>query len=142
MTRTGLHHDPAHAGHDTGGHVEHAGRIEAILATLRAGGLLDALTPIPARAATDADLLLVHEPELVELVRKAEELGGAWLDPDTVVVPGSVEAALRATGGVLQAVDMVLDGTRPGDGVLSLQPGGDRCSSRHPTPRAGAGSHH
>lgn len=133
MTRTGLHHDPAHAGHDTGGHVEHAGRIEAILATLRAGGLLDALTPIPARAATDADLLLVHEPELVELVRKAEELGGAWLDPDTVVVPGSVEAALRATGGVLQAVDMVLDGTL--DTAFCV----DRPPGHHATPARAMG---
>jgi acetoin utilization deacetylase AcuC-like enzyme len=128
VARTGLHHDPSHAGHNTGGHVENSGRVEAILGHLQASRLLDALTPVPERSATDADLLLVHDPHLVELVRKTEALGGAWLDPDTVVVPGSVEAALRATGGVLQAVDMVLDGTL--DTAFCV----DRPPGHHATP--------
>lgn len=133
MSRTGLHHDPAQAGHDTGGHVENAGRVDAILGNLQAVGLLDALTHVPERTATDADLLLVHTPELVDLVRKTEDLGGAWLDPDTVVVPGSVAAALRATGGVLQAVDMVLDGTL--DTAFCV----DRPPGHHATPARAMG---
>jgi acetoin utilization deacetylase AcuC-like enzyme len=34
----------------------------------------------------------------------------AWLDPDTVVSPGSWEAALRATGATIYAVDQVMAG--------------------------------
>lgn len=133
MSRVGLHHDPAHAGHDTGGHVENAGRIEAIRAHLRETGIDQVLIPIPERVATDADLRLVHEPELIALVRRAEALGGAWLDADTVVVPGSVEAALRAVGGTLAAVDLVLDGAL--DTAFCL----DRPPGHHATPARAMG---
>ena len=33
-----------------------------------------------------------------------------WLDPDTVLSPGSPEAALRAAGGVVAAVECVMNG--------------------------------
>jgi acetoin utilization deacetylase AcuC-like enzyme len=128
VPKVGLHHDPAHAGHDTGGHVENAGRVEAILGHLRETGIDQALMPIAERTASDADLLLVHDPQLVELVRRAEEMGGAWLDSDTVVVPGSVDAALRAVGGALGAVDLVLDG------VLDAAFCVDRPPGHHATP--------
>jgi acetoin utilization deacetylase AcuC-like enzyme len=123
-----LHHDPIHERHDAGNHPENPTRVRAVLAHLQATGLLQQLTPVPAREASEADLRLAHQPSLIELVRRAEATGGAWLDPDTAVVPGSFAAAARAVGGALQAVDMVLDGAL--DAAFCI----DRPPGHHATP--------
>ncbi len=128
MPRLGLHHDPAHERHDTGHHPENPARVQAILAHLRDAGLCERLVPMPEREASEADLRLAHQPSLIELVRRAEAMGGAWLDPDTVVLPGSFAAAVRAVGGALQAVDMVLDGAL--DAAFCI----DRPPGHHATP--------
>lgn len=128
MTRVGIHRDQAHLAHDTGGHPENPARVEAVLAHLQTTGLLSTLEPIAERRATKADLLLAHTPALIEQVRGAEAAGGAWLDADTVVLPGSVEAAERAVGGALQAVDLVLN--RALDSAFCI----DRPPGHHATP--------
>jgi acetoin utilization deacetylase AcuC-like enzyme len=126
--RIGLHHDPAHTAHDPGEHPETPARVEAILAHLAETGLDRRLVPIPARVAGEDDLLLVHEPRLLAFLRRVEAMGGAWIDMDTVVLPGSLEAAARAVGGALAAVDLVLDGAL--DGAFCV----DRPPGHHATP--------
>jgi acetoin utilization deacetylase AcuC-like enzyme len=133
VPRVGLHHDPAHAAHDTGPHVENPGRVEAILGHLRATGIDRALLPVSERVAGDDELMLVHDPQLVEMVRRADAMGGEWLDADTVVVPGSFDAAVRAVGGVLQSVDLVLDGAL--DAAFCV----DRPPGHHATPTRAMG---
>lgn len=128
MPRVGLHHDPAHERHDAGNHPENPARVRAVLAHLRDTGLRERMVPVPEREASEADLRLAHQPSLIELVRRAEAMGGAWLDPDTAVLPGSFAAAARAVGGALQAVDMVLDGAL--DVAFCI----DRPPGHHATP--------
>lgn len=133
MPAVGIHHDQSHLAHDAGGHPENPTRVEAILAHLEQMGLLASLVPIPERRATREDLLLAHQPALIDQVRGAEAAGGAWLDADTVVLPGSVEAAERAAGGALQAVDLVLDGAL--DAAFCI----DRPPGHHATPTRAMG---
>ena len=99
-----LYSHPACLLHDGGlGHPERPDRIGAALAGVRASGLQvverDA-PPAPVEA-----LYAVHQPEYVESIEVACALGGRQLDPDTAVVAESWEAALRAAGSGLAAID-------------------------------------
>lgn len=96
--------------HDTGsGHAEHAGRLRAVLDALDTSGLPFERVEAP-RATRDA-LLRVHQPALVDriLVGPAKT-DIEWLDVDTALSPGSPEAALRAAGAAVAAVDWVMGG--------------------------------
>src|SRR5690606_2070119 len=62
--------------------------------------------------ATDADILLCHPRRHLDRLRAALPAEGlAALDPDTSLSPGSLDAAFRAVGGAIAAVDAVLAGT-------------------------------
>ena len=106
----GYVYDPIYLQHETGAHPENAARLEHILEALAASGLLDRLTRIPARPATVEELGLVHAPAMVERVRALAEAGGGHLDLDTVLSPGSYDAALVAAGGAIAATEAVLAG--------------------------------
>jgi len=89
------------------GHPERVARMDAVTEAL-AG--LDVLR-VEARAATEAELRRGHPQRYIDRIRAAEpSQGQAQLDADTWMSPGSFEAGLRAAGGALQAVDMVLGG--------------------------------
>lgn len=110
MTTLLLTH-PACLEHDTGyGHPEQPDRLRAIARALAAKDFA-ALERVDAPRAELSAIERLHPKAYVEAV-KAEiprELHNR-LDPDTVVSPGSWEAALRATGAVLYAVDSVMGG--------------------------------
>jgi acetoin utilization deacetylase AcuC-like enzyme len=102
---------PACLEHDTGyGHPERADRLRAI------GDALDApqfksLTREEAPLAALAAIERLHPKAYVEMVQATiPKRDHKWLDPDTIVSPGSWEAALRAAGASLHAVDQVIDG--------------------------------
>jgi acetoin utilization deacetylase AcuC-like enzyme len=97
--------------HDTGhGHPEQPDRLRAVNDALSA----DAFKTLKREEAPLADLAAierVHPRAYVEMVRsKVPERLHEWLDPDTVLSPGSWEAALRAVGASLRAVDQVMAG--------------------------------
>ena len=98
--------------HDTGpGHPENAGRLYAIEDQFVVSSLDNVLRYVDAPMATDEQLLRAHPREYVEAIRAAvPESGYARLDPDTVVSPGSLDAAYRAAGSVVAAVDLVMGG--------------------------------
>ena len=102
---------PACADHDTGpGHPERAERLRAVERALAAPRFA-ALDRREAPRATRAQLERVHAPAAVERTLAAiPREGYAHIDGDTVVSPGSREAALRAAGAACAAVDAVLDG--------------------------------
>jgi acetoin utilization deacetylase AcuC-like enzyme len=99
--------------HDTGwGHPEHAGRLRAIPKVIREDfDLFQALDHREGRHATIDELALAHDREYVESVRVLAAAGGGRLDADTVVSEGSWDAATAGCGSVLDAVDLVMDGT-------------------------------
>jgi len=107
----GLITHPVCLNHDTGeGHPERPQRLQVILNHLRATKLWPQLTHLAAEPADRATLELVHSRPYIEEVERACRNGPTALDPDTIVSPGSWEAALRATGAAVQAVDRVMTG--------------------------------
>ncbi len=95
--------------HDTGpGHAETPQRLAAVVAALKAAPL--ALDWRQAPLATRGQLLRAHAPVLLQAVLETRPEERILLDPDTVLSPDSAEAALRAAGAVVAAVDAVMRG--------------------------------
>jgi len=98
--------------HDTGeGHPENVRRLSAIEDQLVEKALFDVLRYYDAPEVTEEQLLRVHSPGHLEMIRAMlPEQGYAFLDPDTVVSPKSMQAARRAAGAGVLAVDLVMKG--------------------------------
>jgi len=100
---------PACLDHDTGpGHAECPERLEAVLEAVHHA--FPRLEWIEAPRATRGQLLRVHEPMLLGRVLDSHPRQRIPLDPDTVLSPGSAEAALRAAGAGVAATEAVLNG--------------------------------
>ncbi|HEY1070776.1 MAG TPA: histone deacetylase family protein [Thermomonas sp.] len=95
--------------HDTGpDHAERPARLRTVLHALEAAH--PDLDWQQAPAATRGQLLRVHDPRLLEAVLETQPATLHPLDADTVLSPHSAEAALRAAGAGVAAVDAVLSG--------------------------------
>lgn len=116
--KVGFVYDPVYLKHDTGKHPENANRLLAIMRYLERTGPWQQLVSIKPEAATIEELSLVHERQYISEVRELAEKGGGQLDTDTVVSADSYEAARYAAGGVIKAVDAVVDGDM--DSVFAL----------------------
>src|SRR5690606_33533557 len=75
-------------------------------------------------------LLRVHEPLLLHAVLEADPGHLVQLDPDTVLSPGSPEAALRAAGAVVAAVDLVMGGEAEA-AFCAVRPPGHHATPAH-----------
>jgi acetoin utilization deacetylase AcuC-like enzyme len=109
MARPVYFSHPASLGHETGGHPERAARITAIEAELEQRGWLGferRESPSVRRELVE----LVHTAAHVARIERRSAAGGGALDLDTVVGPGSFQAALRAAGGAVALVEELLDG--------------------------------
>jgi acetoin utilization deacetylase AcuC-like enzyme len=86
--------------HDTGeDHPETARRIGAIEDRLIATGLFDLLRHCEAPEISREQLLRIHSPGYLESLESlAPQHGYMRLDPDTVMGPGTLDAAYRAAG--------------------------------------------
>lgn len=111
MTSALLTH-PSGLRHEMGaGHPERPERLPAIVHRLRTQGLWERLRHVEARAATRAELARVHSATHIDTIfARAPEAGFVMLDPDTIMNPCTLTAALHAAGAVAQAVDLVLAG--------------------------------
>lgn len=100
---------PAALDHDAGpGHPDRAERLRAIFAALDAPRFAS-LERRAAPAASRDDLLRAHGEEMIARLEKASPKEGfARLDGDTTMNPATLEAAMRAAGGAVAAVDAVL----------------------------------
>ncbi|WP_207478270.1 histone deacetylase family protein [Arenibaculum pallidiluteum] len=108
---TVLFSHPACVDHDTGfGHPENPARLKAVLAALE-DERFHFLQRCEAPRATREQLARAHPGSYVEEILAAIPAEGhAEIDSDTVLSPGSGEAALRAAGAVVAAVDAVCRG--------------------------------
>lgn len=109
---TALITHPACLGHDTGPHhPECPDRLRAVLAALEAeefGTLIRERAP----TATVEQLTRVHPADYVDAILAIHPAEGesVHLDGDTLMSHGSADAALRAAGGAVMAVDAVMEG--------------------------------
>jgi acetoin utilization deacetylase AcuC-like enzyme len=95
--------------HDTGSHPEQPARITAIDRELAARDWLG-FERVQSPAVDAADLTAVHPQSYVETIERMAANGGGHLDADTLISPGSYEAARHAAGGAVALVDLLLDG--------------------------------
>ena len=99
-----LKHEPGTA------HPESPSRLKAVLAALDEIDCAETQR-IEAPRATREQLARVHDASMVDAVFAAAPVEGqVYLDADTAMSPGSLEAALRAAGAVCAAVDLVFSG--------------------------------
>ena len=117
--------------HDTGPHhPERIARLEAVMAALD-GPAFAALERHEAPRAGRDRLELVHPAGFVDALLAASPASGhIHLDPDTVMSPGSAEAALRAVGAVVDAVDAVAEG-RAKNAFCAVRPPGHHAEPEH-----------
>ena len=120
MTTAFLTHPDALNHKNPEGHAECVARIEAIY---RATDDLDLLR-IEAPLAGDTPILRAHPQSYIDgLEAQLPAEGSVALDPDTHLSSGSLMAARRGVGGIVRAVDMVLDGEADNAFVAMRPPG-------------------
>lgn len=118
------YHHSACLNHDTApGHPERPDRMRAIEQGLAA----DHFKPLVRIEAPEADfdtVALCHSNEYIDELRHISPKDGMiYLDGDTSMSPGTLEAALRATGGAVAAVDAVMTNTKTNAFVGTRPPG-------------------
>jgi acetoin utilization deacetylase AcuC-like enzyme len=123
---------PAFLKHDTGpGHPERSDRMRAIDKVLGHDvfrGLVREEAPLREDAREHIER--AHSAAYFEKIRASVEHldHSSHLDGDTVVSPGSWEAALRAVGAGLHAVDAVMEG-RAANAFCQVRPPGHHAES-------------
>jgi acetoin utilization deacetylase AcuC-like enzyme len=105
------------------GHPERPDRLRAIERALEDERFQN-LARVEAPAASLETIALCHPMDYVTAIRDATPQNGlAQLDADTSMSPGSFEAALRAAGGAIFAVDEVMAGKARNAFVATRPPG-------------------
>ncbi len=135
MSQTALFSDPFCKQHLTGpGHPERPERFDAAMAGLEKAGLLERMIRRGPRPVNREDLLLVHTAEYLAIAEGEIRSGEEQLSTgDTAVSAQSWEAATRAAGCALAAVDAVMAGEISRAFCLMRPPG------HHARPQQGMG---
>src|SRR5215467_13601254 len=135
---TGLVWDELYMWHDTGmsawvipagltvqplGHIESAEGKRRIKNLVEVSGLLEHLTLLKPRAATQEEILRVHTREYVDRIKRESDALGGDAGDLTPFGHGSYEIALLSAGGCITAVDAVLDGKVDNAYALVRPPG-------------------
>jgi acetoin utilization deacetylase AcuC-like enzyme len=115
--------------HDMGdGHPECPARLNSVNDAMRSSGLLADLRCLEAPLAQAADLKRVHDAAYVDLIfEHAPVEGRLQLDPDTAMNSYSLDAARRAAGAGMLAVDDVVAG-RSSSAFCAVRPCGHHAT--------------
>jgi len=110
-------------------HVETPQRLEVIYRMIdeKISFSLDKIEP---RLATEEELTLIHTPSHVNMVKSTAGKEHVQLDPDTSTSAKSWEVACLAAGGVLNAVDSIMEGEIQNGFALVRPPGHHAEASR------------
>jgi len=111
MAKVGIVLDKLYVDHDNGpGHPETHERILAIVDMLNYTNMMNEVVRIVPRDATKEEITLVHTPEHYDKIAATKGKHRVFLDADTTTCAVSFDAALRAAGGTIAAIDSVLSG--------------------------------
>lgn len=133
---TALVYDPIFLEHLTPkDHPEQPERLRRVIEVLEALNWMEreGLVHLAPRAASEEELALIHTPAYIQRVKHAAERAGRleqesgrkarFFATDTYVSARSYEAAIRAAGAPLTAIDAVLQGTVDNAYCLVRPPG-------------------
>ncbi|MCD5390524.1 histone deacetylase [candidate division NPL-UPA2 bacterium] len=107
---TGLIYHPDYLKHNLRVHPENAKRLTCIMRALEKEKIKEYLVNIPPRRATLEEIESVHQTDYINEVDSLCREGGGHLDADTYTSASSFQVALLAAGGVLAAVQAVIEG--------------------------------
>ena len=114
-------------------HIESPGAKRRLRNLLEVTGLLAELTPIPPRYATVDELRRVHDRDYIERIRTLSEAGHGDAGVTAPIGPHSYDIARLAAGGVITALEAVVEG-RVGNAYALVRPPG-----HHAEPARGMG---
>ena len=113
------------------GHPERPDRLRAIDRALSPERFRP-LARLEAPAASLETIALCHPMRYVTAIREATPQEGLLgLDADTTLSPGSFEAALRAAGGAVHAVDQIMAG-KAANAFVATRPPGHHAETMRP----------
>jgi len=113
------------------GHPERPDRLRAIERALEAEKF-QTLARVQAPIAPIETIALCHPMDYITAVREAGPKEGLiHLDADTAMSPGTFEAALRAAGGAIHAVDEVLT-NKAANAFIATRPPGHHAETARP----------
>ena len=102
------------------GHPECAARLDAVERGLTGLDVVRRQAPV----ADESDVLRCHPANYLQRVKHSVPVSGrAQMDGDTYLSPGSLDAAMRAVGGICVAVDAVIAGEAKAAFVAARPPG-------------------
>jgi acetoin utilization deacetylase AcuC-like enzyme len=118
--------------HDMGSlHPESAARLHAISDQLIASGIDINLRHLDAPMATREQLYRVHDQSYVDgIFANAPQQGQYFLDPDTSMNPHSLNAARRAAGAGILAVELIMQ-NQIDAAFCSVRPPGHHAERKH-----------
>jgi len=133
--KTGLVFSNEYLNHVTPeGHPESLRRAEVVMKGLADEGLVEKMQRIDPRLATREEVTRVHTPKYFETAKADVEHGLPDLSTgDTHIMERSFDVAMLAAGGVMSAVDAVIEG-RVKNAFCVVRPPG-----HHATPTKGMG---
>ena len=113
MKKTGFVYDDRFLQHVTfSSHPESPGRLRVIVEGLAASGLLQQLIPIEVRRADQRWIEMVHNIRYMMRLEEACIMGMPDIDhQDNSICRDTYDIAFLAVGGVLNAIDAVMQGT-------------------------------
>ena len=134
-TATGFVYHEDYLRHNTGYHLESAERLISIMKKLQEQGLTNKMDRILPMRALPEQIEYVHTGAYLEKVEAMSRRGGGMLDPDTPLCSDTYDIALLAAGGVIKAVDEVMDESNALKHIFALV----RPPGHHATPNRGMG---
>ncbi len=142
---TGFIHHEKYLWHDTGSaglffpaggliepdeHVENSSTKRRFRNLMEVTGLLDTLTRIAPREATEEEILRFHTPDYIKTLKTMSDNAGGDAGEATPFGPGSYEIALLSAGGVIEAFDAVIRGDVKNAYALVRPPGHHAVAER------------
>ena len=123
---------PAGLSHATpAGHPERADRLRVLDRIFEQEKFSHLVRDLAPRGERE-DIIRVHPGDFVDAMGEAvPQEGLVRIDSDTILSPGSWEAALRAVGGACFAVDEVMEG-KVTNAFVAMRPPGHHCETRKP----------